>query len=96
MDNNLVFVVLFVVLTVIITIILLPFVRRRQRDTGYAEYPAESGDFGAAEAEDSRKAQVALEELKRLERLDLRAGDQGEYALGGQGEIGRASCRERV
>jgi hypothetical protein len=80
-DNNLVFGVLFVVLTVVITIFVLPFVRRRQRDPGYAEFTPETGEFGAVEVDDSRKAQVALEELKRLERLDLRGGDPGEYGL---------------
>jgi hypothetical protein len=80
-DNNLVFGVLFVVLTVVITIFVLPFVRRRQRDPGYAEFTPETGEFGAVEVDDSRKAQVALEELKRLERLDLRSGDPGEYGL---------------
>jgi len=70
-DNNLVFVLLVLLLAVIITIAILPSVRRRQRERDEAGYTSQFGGFAEEEGEESRKAQVALEELKRLERLDL-------------------------
>jgi hypothetical protein len=79
-DNNLVFVLLVLLLAVIITIAILPSIRRRQRERDDPGYGMDFGGLVQDDNEESRKAQVALEELKRLERLDLHGADEDAHA----------------
>jgi hypothetical protein len=74
-DNTLLFGLFLVLFAILITVAVLPFLRRRSREPelDYAgEFGPDYGELDASGEDDSRKAMIELEELRRLERLDLR------------------------